>query len=227
MPQDKDPAKPPPSPVIEVKRPQGAPFSAPPMAPVVAAAQAVSKVPADDAPVSDHAPNKLLASAAIPIPQKAPETQASTRAPTPRHATPAEQASHQPHGETAMNAMSNQETLTPATSVLNGMAELFSINLQALSEAALAGKATAQAQAHLMATGKKNLESQIAHVTALAQVRSAQEALELQQRFARELVETSKDSASALANALTAGFKATVEPLAARYNEATKTPLAK
>jgi len=58
-------------------------------------------------------------------------------------------------------------------------------------------------------------------------VRSAQEALELQQRFARELVETSKDSASALANALTAGFKATVEPLAARYNEATKTPLAK
>jgi len=226
MPQDKDPAKPPPSP-IEVKRPQGAPFSAPPMAPVVAAAQAVSKVPADDAPVSDHAPNKLLASAAIPIPQKAPETQASTRAPTPRHATPAEQASHQPHGETAMNAMSNQETLTRATSVLNGMAELFSINLQALSEAALAGKATAQAQAHLMATGKKNLESQIAHVTALAQVRSAQEALELQQRFARELVETSKDSASALANALTAGFKATVEPLAARYNEATKTPLAK
>ena len=226
MPQDKDPAKPPPSP-IEVKRPQGAPFSAPPMAPVVAAAQAVSKVPADDAPVSDHAPNKLLASAAIPIPQKAPETQASTRAPTPRHATPAEQASHQPHGETAMNAMSNQETLTPATSVLNGMAELFSINLQALSEAALAGKATAQAQAHLMATGKKNLRSQIAHVTALAQVRSAQEALELQQRFARELVETSKDSASALANALTAGFKATVEPLAARYNEATKTPLAK
>jgi len=56
MPQDKDPAKPPASPVTEVKRPQAAPVSAWPEAPVVAAAEAVSKVAGADGPASDPAP---------------------------------------------------------------------------------------------------------------------------------------------------------------------------
>jgi|GEM_PF-6805343 len=227
MPQDKDPAKPPASPVTEVKRPQAAPVSAWPEAPVVAAAEAVSKVAGADGPASDPAP-KLLATAAAPTPQAAPETKASKRTPTPRDAAPAEHPSHQPHEETAMNAIPTEESVARATSVLNGMAELFSTNMQAISEATLAGtKATAQAQAQLIASGKKNLESQIAHVTALSQVKSPQEALELQQRFARDLMETSKDSASALASTLAAGFKAAVEPLAARYSAATKTDGAK
>jgi hypothetical protein len=79
-----------------------------------------------------------------------------------------------------------------------------------------------QARARVVADGIKALESQAARATAVAKVTSAQEALELQQQFARQALESYVASATAVSSALTSAFQAALKPLNDRYAEVAK-----
>jgi hypothetical protein len=214
--------KPAASPRAEVAPAPSTSVSAQPKAPVAAAVEAVAKV-ADAEGAAPAAPSKLLATTAIPTAQPAADRNVQESGSSASVKGRAQQPTHESQKATAMNAIPTNQPANRATTVLNGMVELFSKNLRALSDATLAGtKAATEAQAQLLATSRKTLEAQVSHVTALSQTRNFQEAFELQQKFAREALQTANENAKALTTTLNAGFKATVEPLTARYNEATK-----
>ena len=129
-----------------------------------------------------------------------------------------------------MNALNNEElklsgqSFAQAASVMSDVAQQAAKNLTAAKESFVSGvQGFEQARAQFVEAGVKTLEQQVASASAFAQVKSPQEAFELQQKFAREALELYKANVSNLTTALTSGFSAAVKPLSERYAELSAT----
>jgi hypothetical protein len=102
----------------------------------------------------------------------------------------------------------------PASQVITSASEQAARTLQATADAVTLGVQRAeQVRSQLAAMGAKALEAQISTAAAFAQVRTPKEALELQQRFARETLDLYRSSAGLLANSWADYLAAAVRPL--------------
>lgn len=86
--------------------------------------------------------------------------------------------------------------------------------MEALSASVTAALEGAEkARAHVVSSGTRALEGQIAAAAAFAKVRTPQEAFQLQTQFARQALETYTADVAAFGSLLSASFQQSLKPL--------------